>query len=84
MLCGSCDSYGFYVWGGFDFMCVLCRKYNYELVVVFRFMSESVVGFVFGSGVGVLVLEELDYVFERGVIIYVEIIGGYMNFGGYW
>lgn len=83
MLCGSCDSYGPYVWGGFDSMRVLCRKYNNTPAAASRPMSETAAGFVPGSGAGALVLEELDHALERGAPIYAEIIGGYTNSGGH-
>ena len=83
MLCGSCDSYGPYVWGGFDSMRVLCRKFNETPEAASRPMSESAAGFVPGSGAGALVLEELDHALERGATIYAEIIGGYTNSGGH-
>lgn len=83
MLCGSCDSYGPYVWGGFDSMRVLCRKFNDTPEAASRPMSETAAGFVPGSGAGALVLEELDHARERGATIYAEIIGGYTNSGGH-
>ena len=83
MLCGSCDSYGPYVWGGFDSMRVLCRKYNDTPAAASRPLSESAAGFVPGSGAGAMVLEDLDHAIERGAKIYGEIIGGYTNSGGH-
>jgi len=83
MLCGSCDSYGPYVWGGFDSMRVLCRKSNDSPEKASRPMSESAAGFVPGSGAGALVLEDLDHALERGAKIYAEVVGGYINSGGH-
>lgn len=83
MLCGSCDSYGPYVWGGFDSMRVLCRKFNHSPEAASRPMSETASGFVPGSGAGALVLEELTHALDRGAPIYAEVIGGYINSGGH-
>lgn len=83
MLCGSCDSYGPYVWGGFDSMRVLCRKYNDTPEAASRPMSETAAGFIPGSGAGALVLEERDHALARGASIYAEVIGGYTNSGGH-
>ena len=82
MLAGGCDSHGPYVWGGFDSMRVLCRKFNEAPQRASRPLSASAAGFVPGSGAGVLVLESLESALERGARIYAEFMGGAMNSGG--
>lgn len=82
ILAGGCDSGGPYVWGGFDSMRVLCRKYNDKPEQASRPLSESAAGFVPGSGAGALVLETLESALERGAHIYAEILGGAVNSGG--
>ena len=82
MLVGSCSDSGPYVWGGFDAMRILPRKYNNNPEEASRPMSASASGFVPGSGAGALVLESLDSALERGVPIYAEVLGGAVNSGG--
>ncbi|WP_420601823.1 beta-ketoacyl-[acyl-carrier-protein] synthase family protein [Flagellimonas sp.] len=82
MLVGSCSDSGPYVWGGFDAMRILPRKYNENPEAASRPMSASATGFVPGSGAGALVLESLDSALERGAAIYGEILGGGINSGG--
>ena len=82
MLSGGCDSNGPYVWGGFDSMRVLCRKFNEEPERASRPLSLSAAGFVPGSGAATLVVESLESALERGARIYAEYFGGYMNSGG--
>ena len=82
MLAGGCDSNGPYVWGGFDSMRVLCRKFNEEPERASRPLSLTAAGFVPGSGAATLVLESLESALERGARIYAEYLGGYMNSGG--
>ncbi|GMN08920.1 beta-ketoacyl-[acyl-carrier-protein] synthase family protein [Croceitalea sp. MTPC9] len=82
MLVGSCSDSGPYVWGGFDAMRILPRKYNHNPESGSRPMSETASGFVPGSGAGALVLESLESALEREVKIYAEILGGAINSGG--
>ena len=82
MLTGSCSDSGPYVWGGFDAMRILPRKYNDNPTKASRPMSASAAGFVPGSGAGALVLESLDSALERGAKIYAEVLGGAINSGG--
>lgn len=82
MLVGSCSDGGPYVWGGFDAMRVLPRKYNDNPSQASRPMSATAAGFVPGSGAGALVLESLESALERGANIYAEVLGGAVNSGG--
>lgn len=82
MLVGSCSDSGPYVWGGFDAMRILPRKYNDNPEEASRPMSASASGFVPGSGAGALVLESLESALERGAPIYAEVLGGAVNSGG--
>ena len=82
MVVGSCEFVDRYVFGGFDSMRVLSRKYNDEPERASRPMSATAGGFVPGSGAGAMVLEDLDYALARGAKIYGEIIGGSTNSGG--
>ncbi len=82
MLVGSCSDSGPYVWGGFDAMRILPRKYNENPKAASRPMSATASGFVPGSGAGALVLESLDNALERGATIYAEVLGGAINSGG--
>ncbi|MEL6649924.1 MAG: beta-ketoacyl-[acyl-carrier-protein] synthase family protein [Bacteroidota bacterium] len=82
MLVGSCDSSGPYVWGGFDSLRVLSRKYNDEPERASRPMSATAAGFVPGAGAGALVLETLESAQARGARIYAEVLGGATNAGG--
>jgi 3-oxoacyl-(acyl-carrier-protein) synthase len=82
MMAGGSEGATPYIWGGFDAMRVLCRKYNDNPAAGSRPMSASACGFVPGSGGAMLVLEELETALARGARIYAEIIGGYVNCGG--
>jgi len=82
MLVGSCSDSGPYVWGGFDAMRILPRKFNDNPQAASRPMSATASGFVPGSGAGALVLESLDSALERGAKIYAEVLGGAINSGG--
>jgi len=82
MLTGSCSDSGPYVWGGFDTLRILPRKYNDDPSHASRPMSASATGFVPGSGAGALVLESLDSAEKRGAKIYAEVLGGAINSGG--
>ncbi|WP_405201946.1 beta-ketoacyl-[acyl-carrier-protein] synthase family protein [Dokdonia sp. LLG6352-1] len=82
MLVGSCNDSGPYIWGGFDAMRVLTKKYNENPTAGSRPMQEDANGFVPGSGAGALVLESLDSALSRGARIYAEVLGGAVNSGG--
>jgi 3-oxoacyl-(acyl-carrier-protein) synthase len=82
MVAGGSEGATPYIWGGFDAMRVLCRKFNDNPAAGSRPMSATACGFVPGSGGAMLVLEELETALARGARIYAEIIGGYVNCGG--
>jgi 3-oxoacyl-(acyl-carrier-protein) synthase len=82
MLVGSAEHVDTYVYGAFDSMRVLSRKYNDEPEKASRPMSITAGGFVPGSGAGALVLEDLDFALQRGARIYAEVLGGSTNSGG--
>ncbi|MEL6485009.1 MAG: beta-ketoacyl synthase N-terminal-like domain-containing protein, partial [Bacteroidota bacterium] len=82
MLVGSCSDSGPYIWGGFDAMRILPRKFNTTPTLASRPMSASAAGFVPGSGAGALVLESLESALARNARIYGEIKGGHINSGG--
>jgi 3-oxoacyl-(acyl-carrier-protein) synthase len=82
MVAGGSEGATPYIWGGFDAMRVLCRKFNDNPTSGSRPLSATACGFVPGSGGGMLVLEELETAMNRGARIYAEIIGGYVNCGG--
>ncbi|MEZ4830335.1 MAG: beta-ketoacyl-[acyl-carrier-protein] synthase family protein [Bacteroidia bacterium] len=82
MIAGSCESPDPFVWGGFDSLRVLTRKYNDDPESGSRPMSATASGFVPGGGAGALVLESLDTALARGARIYGEILGGNINSGG--
>ncbi len=82
MLAGGSEGASPYIWGGFDAMRVIARKYNDEPETGSRPMSASANGFVPGAGSAVLVLEDLDTALARGARIYCEVLGGAVNCGG--
>jgi 3-oxoacyl-(acyl-carrier-protein) synthase len=82
MVVGSSEYVDRYVFGGFDSMRVLSRKFNDQPERASRPMSLSAGGFVPGSGAGAFVLEDLDFALQRGATIYAEILGGSTNSGG--
>lgn len=82
MLVGSTEHVDSYIFGTFDSMRVLARKFNQFPEQASRPMSASAGGFVPGSGAGALVLEDLDFALERNAPIYAEIRGGSSNSGG--
>jgi 3-oxoacyl-(acyl-carrier-protein) synthase len=82
MVAGGSEGATPYIWGGFDAMRVLCRKFNDNPAAGSRPLSATACGFVPGSGGAMLVLEELETALARGARIYVEVIGGYVNCGG--
>jgi 3-oxoacyl-(acyl-carrier-protein) synthase len=82
MLVGSSEYVDPYVYGAFDSMRVLSRKFNDEPEKASRPMSATAGGFVPGSGAAALILEDLDFALGRGATIYAEILGGSSNSGG--
>jgi 3-oxoacyl-(acyl-carrier-protein) synthase len=82
MLVGSAEHVDTYVYGAFDSMRVLSRKFNGQPEKASRPMSATAGGFVPGSGAAALVLEDLDFALERGAKIYAEVLGGSTNSGG--
>jgi 3-oxoacyl-(acyl-carrier-protein) synthase len=82
MVVGSTEFVDRYVFGGFDSMRVLSRKYNDEPERASRPMSITAGGFVPGSGAGAFVLEEMESAVKRGAKIYAEVLGGSTNSGG--
>ena len=82
MLVGGCNDSGPYIWGGFDAMRVLEKRYNQDPSAGSRPMASDARGFVPGSGAGALILESLASALDRGAKIYGEIKGGAVNSGG--
>ena len=82
MIAGGSEGASPYIWGGFDAMRVIARKFNDNPAAGSRPMSATACGFVPGSGGAMLVLEELETALARGARIYAEIAGGYVNSGG--
>lgn len=82
MLVGSSEYVDTYVFGSFDSMRVLSRKYNDQPEKASRPMSITAGGFVPGSGSAALVLEDLEFALARGAKIYAEVLGGSTNSGG--
>jgi len=82
MLVGSCNDSGPYIWGGFDAMHVLNKKYNSHPEQGSRPMQSNANGFIPGSGAGALVLESLESAKSREATIYAEVLGGAVNSGG--
>jgi 3-oxoacyl-(acyl-carrier-protein) synthase len=82
MLVGSTEYVDPYIFGAFDSMRILSRKFNHSPEQASRPMSMTAGGFIPGSGAGALVLEDLDFALERNASIYAEILGGANNSGG--
>ncbi len=82
MLVGSSEYVDTYVYGSFDSMRVLSRKFNDQPEKASRPMSMTAGGFIPGSGSAALVLEDLEYALARGARIYAEVLGGSSNCGG--
>ncbi|HEY5370645.1 MAG TPA: beta-ketoacyl-[acyl-carrier-protein] synthase family protein [Hanamia sp.] len=82
MVVGSSEYVDSYIFGAFDSMRVLSRKFNDQPEKASRPMSMSAAGFVPGSGAGALILEDLDFALSRNATIYAEILGGSNNSGG--
>src|SRR5882757_6469273 len=82
MLVGSTEHVDSYIFGTFDSMRVLARKFNHLPEQASRPMSASAGGFVPGSGAGALILEDLEFALQRNATIYAEVLGGSSNSGG--
>jgi 3-oxoacyl-(acyl-carrier-protein) synthase len=82
MLVGSNEYIDNYMFGAFDAMRILARKFNDTPEKASRPMSATANGFVPGSGAGALVLEELEFALARNATIYAEVLGGATNSGG--
>src|SRR3978361_1192413 len=82
MVVGSSEHVDPYVFGTFDSMRVLSRKFNDRPEQASRPMSASAGGFVPGSGAGALILEDLEFALARNAKIYAEVLGGSSNSGG--
>jgi 3-oxoacyl-(acyl-carrier-protein) synthase len=82
MVVGSSEHVDPYIFGAFDSMRILSRKFNHSPEKASRPMSQSAGGFVPGSGAGALILEDLDYALSRKARIYAELLGGACNSGG--
>jgi 3-oxoacyl-(acyl-carrier-protein) synthase len=82
MVVGSSEHVDTYVFGTFDSMRVLSRKFNDRPEQASRPMSASAGGFVPGSGAGALILEDLEFALARNATIYAEVLGGSSNSGG--
>ena len=83
ILAGGTEGPSPYIWGGFDSMRVLSRKFNDHPEAASRPMSATASGFIPGSGAGVLMLEDLESARQRGARIYAEVLGGAVNCGGH-
>ena len=82
MIAGGSEGATPYIWGGFDAMRVICRKFNDNPAAGSRPLSASACGFVPGSGGAMLLLEDLETALNRGARIYAEVVGGAVNSGG--
>jgi len=82
MVVGSTEHVDTYVYGAFDSMRVLSRKFNDRPEQASRPMSATAGGFIPGSGAGALILEDLDFALARNARIYAEVLGGSSNSGG--
>jgi 3-oxoacyl-(acyl-carrier-protein) synthase len=82
MIAGGSEGATPYIWGGFDAMRVMSRKFNDNPAAGSRPMSATACGFVPGAGGAMLLLEDLETALARGARIYAEIIGGAVNSGG--
>lgn len=82
MIAGGSEGATPYIWGGFDAMRVMSRKFNDNPAAGSRPLSATACGFVPGSGGAMLLLEDLETALDRGARIYAEVIGGAVNSGG--
>jgi 3-oxoacyl-(acyl-carrier-protein) synthase len=64
MVVGSSEHVDPYIFGAFDSMRILSRKFNHAPEKASRPMSQSAGGFVPGSGAGALILEDLDFALQ--------------------
>jgi len=83
VFCGAGESGGWRSAWMFDAMGALSTKYNDEPTRASRAFDEARDGFVFGSGGGVVVLEELEHAKARGAKIYGELTGYAATADGY-
>jgi 3-oxoacyl-(acyl-carrier-protein) synthase len=83
MLCGGAEGASVFIWGGFDAMRVLSRKFNDAPECASRPMSASAAGFVPAGGAGILLIESLESALERGADIHAELLGSAVNCGGH-
>ena len=83
MLVGGTEGFSPYLFAPMDATRIPTRNYNDNPQAGCRPMSKTASGFVFGSGAGVLFLENLDSALQRGARIYCEITGGSTNSGGH-
>lgn len=82
MVVGGAEAYHPQIWGGFDGMRVLSRRFNDQPEKASRPMSQSAGGFVPAAGAGILVIEELESALARGARVYAEILGTGLSAGG--
>jgi 3-oxoacyl-(acyl-carrier-protein) synthase len=82
MLVGSSEYVDQYIFGAFDSMRILSRKFNDSPHQASRPMSATAGGFVPGSGAASLMLEDMESALERNAHIYAEIKGASTNSGG--
>ncbi len=82
MVTGSNEYIDPYIFGAFDSMRILARKFNHAPHQASRPMSATAGGFVPGSGAGALILEDLEFALARNAVIYAEVLGGQSNSGG--
>ncbi len=82
MIAGGSEGATPYIWGGFDAMRVMSRKFNDNPAAGSRPLSATACGFVPGSGGAMLLLEDLETALARGAKIYAEVVGGAVNSGG--
>jgi 3-oxoacyl-(acyl-carrier-protein) synthase len=83
VLAGGSEGSSPFIWGGFDSMKVICRKFNDQPERASRPLSATASGFVPGAGSAIVVLEDLESALERGARIYAEVLGGAVNCGGH-
>ena len=82
MVVGSNEYMDPYIFGAFDSMRILARKFNDHPELASRPVSATAGGFIPGSGAAALVIEDLESALARNATIYAEILGGETNSGG--